>query len=220
MADLKYTYLNPMNGTLVTKYPYNSTTKYTTPSLCYRDSSNTRYVPLITPTGYVDIDNYRYSYDSSVSKSIHCYYNSTEYVVPNKSTAISEYDIPAGTYTPSAFRNLIEQYISNNGNRTVANDFTVKVNGQTISISSGQKVYYAVNSSSPQGMVRSVLFNPSSVPASGFAPPITYNSSSNGFTNGHCYVVYFLTAGFNYTSLGFGGYANYNITVTTGIKFS
>jgi hypothetical protein len=74
--------------------------------------------------------------------------------------------------------------------------------------------------SSPQGMVRSVLFNPSSVPASGYAPPTAYNSSTSGFTNGHCYVVYFQTGGYGYTSTSFNNYANYNITIGTGINFS
>ena len=135
----------------------------------------------------------------------------------NDSETVSYYDIPAGTYTPSAFRALIEQYISENGNRTVANAFTVTVNGQTISVSANQKIYYQVNSSSPQGFARAVYFG--TIPSSTGAPEMTYSQSSNGFTNGKCYVVYNEGGGFLWT-VCFAAYANYNITVGTGIKFS
>lgn len=127
------------------------------------------------------------------------------------------YNIPAGTYTPSAFRSLIEQYISNNGNRTCSNTFTAKVNGQTITVNSGSKIYYQVLSSSPQGNARSVYFG--KAPESGFAPAISNNSSTKGFTNGKAYVVYNYGGGFTWTE-AYKNYANYSITIGTGINFS
>ena len=191
------------------------TSKVTTPSICYRQNDTTYYIPLLENGASAIIGGYTYSVSG---KTICCRYNNKTYKSATNRTM--NYDIPAGTYTPSAFRNLIEQFISNNGNRSVLNSFTVKVNNQTVSVSAGQKIYYTVNGSSPQGYVRSVWFNPSSAPSSGSAPTIEYNNGSNGFTNGHCYVVGFTTSGYNYASTAFNNYSNYSITVTTGIKFS
>jgi hypothetical protein len=193
------------------------TAKHSTITIQISDGSNT-YHALTDGAGFSSYkeNGIKYFYNSS-KPSIHSVSGGA---TCNAFNDYSSYDIPPGTYTPSAFRTLIEQYISNNGNRTVANAFTVTVNGQTITVSAGQKVYYTVNSSSPQGMVRSVLFNPSSVPASGYAPPAAYNSSTNGFTDGHCYVVYFSAGGYDYTRTSFNNYVNYNITIGTGINFS
>lgn len=204
------------SGASTASYFAGSTTKYTTPSLCYYDGA-TKYIPLITKTGSVDIGNYRYTYDSSGAKTIHCYYNNTEYVVPNTQTPISAYNIPAGTYTPSAFENLIKNYISTNGSRTVKNAFTVTVNGQTISVSAGATVYYTQQSSSPLGFIRSVGFGPFT--SGGTQPILADSSPSNGFSSGRRYIVYNAGGGYAYT-VAFAGYANYNITVGTGINFN
>lgn len=58
--------------------------------------------------------------------------------------AIWELDvsISAGTYSPSAFKNLISQFIAKNGNRTVKNEFTATVNNQTITVPANAKIYY------------------------------------------------------------------------------
>lgn len=170
-------------------------------------------VPLLTSREQ-RIGSYIYK---APSPTICIRHNNTTYYCARSREAISEYDIPAGTYTPSAFRALIEQYISNNGNRTVANAFTVTVNGQTVSVSANQKIYYQVNNSSPQGLARAVYFG--TTPSSTGAPEMDYSNASNGFTNGKCYVVYNASAGFQFT-VCFKGYSNYNITVGTGIKFS
>ena len=50
--------------------------------------------------------------------------------------------IPAGTYSPGAFKNLISQFITKNGNRTVKNEFTATVNNQTITVPANAKIYY------------------------------------------------------------------------------
>lgn len=161
-------------------------------------------------------NNIKYFYNSA-KPTIHAMSGSTSCNAYNDSETVSEYDIPAGTYTPSAFRALIEQYISFNGNRTVENSFTVTVNGQTISVSANQKIYYQVSSSSPQGTARAVYFGTTPSPTG--APELAYNNASTGFTNGKCYVVYNSGGGFLWT-ICFRVCSIYNITVTTGIKFS
>lgn len=50
--------------------------------------------------------------------------------------------IPTGTYSPSAFINLISQFITKNGNRTVKNEFTATVNNQTITVPANATIYY------------------------------------------------------------------------------
>lgn len=144
MADLRYNYTNPQLGTPVTKTPFNSTTRYTTPSICYYDGTDIRYVPLIPPTGSVDINGYRYSYDSSdpiYNKTIHCYYNDTEYVVPNKSEQIINYDFPAGTYVGQYAYNSIGSAISNNSYRTLKYDVTITHQGTTRTWPAGTRMY-------------------------------------------------------------------------------
>lgn len=170
-------------------------------------------VPLLTSREQT-IGSYIYK---APSPTICVRHNDTTYYCARSREAVSEYDIPAGTYTPSAFRALIEQYISNNGNRTVANAFSVTVNGQTISVSANQKIYYQVNSSSPQGAARAVYFG--KTPSSTGAPEMYSCIPSTGFTDGKCYVVYNSGGGFQLTNC-FSSYSNYNITVGTGINFS
>ena len=50
--------------------------------------------------------------------------------------------IPAGTYSPSAFKNLISQFITKNGNRSVKSEFTATVNNQTITVPANATIYY------------------------------------------------------------------------------
>lgn len=222
MSDLKFTYLNPQYGTLVSKTPFNSTTRYTTPSICYIKNGTVNYVPLITITGSVDIDGYRYTYDDTdpiLNKTIHCYYNDTEYVVPNKSEQIINYDIPAGTYTPSAFESLISTFIGRNNRRKVANDFSVTVGGAhagTIQCLAGSYIGYSnPKTSTYAAKPHCVHFN-----YTGTADQFTYAPSwaeSLNFKTYGRYITYAVT-GQNFYN--FNDYANYPITVTTGIKFT
>lgn len=222
MSDLKFTYLNPQNGTLVSKTPFNSTTRYTTPSICYSKNGTINYIPLITTTGYVDIDGYRYSYDSSdpiYNKTLHCIYNGVEYVVPNKSEQLI--DIPAGTYTPSAFESLISTFIGRNTKRQVANDFSVTVGGGagrgTVQCLAGSYIGYSNPTMSTYAAnPHSVRFN-----YNGTAANLTRHpdwSSGLYFRNNGIYITYAVT-GQSYNNYNFNGYANFNIEVTTGIKF-
>ena len=195
------------------------TANHTPFTIAVSDGSNTYHA--LTDGGggspYTE-NNIKYFYNSA-KPSIHAISGGgSPCNIFNDSETVSQYDIPAGTYTPSAFRALIEQYISNNGSRTCANAFTATVNGQTITVSSGTTISYQVNSSSPQGYARAVYFGGNLGRGTG-APEYYYNSSSRGFTDGKCYVVYNAGGAFVWTTQ-FALYANYNITIGTGIKFN
>lgn len=126
------------------------------------------------------------------------------------------YAIPAGTYTPSAFRSLISQYISPNRTRKCANAFTAKVNNQTISVSSGQTIAYKHCGASP--------WIGTFVDFSGSTSNVNAYSASNSFTGSKAYCVGLSNP--SETGGGTGSYnnmfhsfANYSITITTGISF-
>ena len=185
------------------------------PKLVYYYNGTKWYYPLITPTSILTWDGYKYSYDRSVGDTFGVGLSNTKYVVPNKRVSAINYDIPAGTYSPSTFQNLIKSFISNNGNRTVSNSFSVTVNGQTLSISSGTRIWYVTQGSSPW-YARAVCFGQSWFQAASC-------QSGNGFSTYKAYIVetspsndYINSICFN---LVFRGYAYYNITVSPGIKF-
>ena len=185
------------------------------PKLVYYYNGTKWYYPLIKPGSTLTWGGYKYSYDRSVGDTFGIGLSNTKYVVPNKRVSAGNYDIPAGTYSPSTFQNLIKSFISNNGNRTVSNSFSVTVNGQTLSISSGTRIWYVTQGSSPW-YARAVCFGTSWFQAaccqsgSGFSTYKAYiveTSPSNDYTSDICF------------NLVFRGYAYYNITVSPGIKF-
>ena len=124
--------------------------------LVYYYNGTKWYYPLIEPTSRLTWDGYIYSYDRSLGDTFGVGLSGTKYVVPNKRVSTQTYDIPAGTYTTSTFENLITSFISRNGSRTVKNSFSVVVNGQTYSVSSGSSIYYT---SQYGGQARFVCFN-------------------------------------------------------------
>lgn len=102
-------------------------------------------------------------------------------------------NIPAGTYSPSAFKNLISQFITKNGNRTVKNEFTATVNNQTITVSANAKVYYNASYSG----VEQIGFDSTS-----------YGTIGNNFEKFKHYII------FAEESLGsMQNYVNYPITI-------
>lgn len=183
-----------------------TTNKVTTPSICYYQNG-TKYVPLITKTGSVNIGNMKWTY-TTVRPTIHVVYNNTEYVVPNDSQALP-YDIPAGTYSPSTFENLISNYISQNGSRTVKNSFTVTVDGQTYNVPAGRAICYT---SQYAGVARFVTFSGKQRSSDQF--------ELKKFSNQGVYCVYWKRNNTGASGQG-DTYYNFNITVGTGgIKFS
>ena len=173
----------------------------TSPKLAYYDGIRRLYYPLIKPTSTLTWNGYIYSYDKSVGDTFGIALDNTKYVVPNKRVVVS-YDIPAGTYSPSTFENLIKSFIAQNGSRTVSNSFSVEVNGQTYSVPAGRAIYYTYQYS---GEARFVCFNGS---------PRGYTSFEQSFSNG-IYCTYW-----SYSQTQGDRYYQYNIKVNTGINFS
>lgn len=175
------------------------------PKLVYYYNGTKWYYPLITPTSTLTWGGYVYSYDRSVGDTFGISLSNTKYVVPNKRVSASTYDIPAGTYSPSTFENIIKSFISKNGSRRVSNSFSVEVNGQTYSVPAGRAIYYTYQYS---GRARFVCFNGSPRGSLGF-------ERSNAFTQYGTYCTYW-----SYTQYQGDRYYQYSIRVNTGINFA
>lgn len=187
-----------------------SNTKITSPSLAYYYSGTKWYYPLITPTGSFTYQGYIYSYDRSVGDTFGISLSNTKYVVPNKRVAAVSYDIPAGTYSPSAFKNLIDKYISpNNGSRRVSNSFTATVNNQTINVKANTTIYNENNESSGWSVLSyGVNFSGSYINAGNAFS----SGTAHSFRDNKVYITQ--SKGISY----FDNYMHYYITVS-GIKF-
>ena len=171
------------------------------PKLGYYYNGTKWYYPLIEPGSTLTWGGYKYSYDRSVGDTFGIGLSNTKYVVPNKRVSAQTYDIPAGTYTPSAFENLIKSFISQNGSRAVSNSFSVTVNGQTYSVPAGRAICYTYQYS---GSARFVSFNGSQR---------GYIAFEQSFSEG-IYCTYWSLP----QSQG-DSYYQYNIKVNTGISF-
>ena len=187
-----------------------SNQKLTSPGLVYYYSGTKWYYPLITPTGSFTYQGYKYSYDKSVGDTFGIGLSNTKYVVPNKRVSAVTYDIPAGVYSPSAFKNLIDKYIYTNGSRRVANSFNVTVNRQTITVSANTTIWNQNNESSGSSVLTyGVNFSGEYlVPGNCFQGGVAYS-----FTDNKVYITQ--SRGISY----FANYGNYYISVETGIKF-
>ena len=181
------------------------------PKLVYYYNGTKWYYPLIEPTSILTWGGYKYSYDRSVGDTFGISLSNTKYVVPNKRVSAINYDIPAGVYSPSAFKNLIDKYISsNNGSRRVANSFNVTVNRQTITVNANTTIYNENNASSgSSSLTYGVNFSGSYMNAGNCFS--SYTASS--FTGNKVYITQ--SKGISY----FANYSNYYISVETGIKF-
>ena len=172
------------------------------PRLVYYDSGTKYYYPLIKPASTLTWNGYIYSYDKSIGDTFGIGLSNTKYVVPNRRVADVKYDIPAGTYSPSVFENLIKSFIAQNGSRIVYNSFSVEVNGQTYNVPSYRSIYYTYQYS---GQARFVCFNGS---------PRGSIEFQDSFSKG-VYCTYW-----SYASIQGDRYYQYNIKVNTGINFS
>ena len=172
------------------------------PRLVYYDSGTKYYYPLIKPASTLTWNGYIYSYDKSIGDTFGIGLSNTKYVVPNKRVADVKYDIPAGTYSPSVFENLIKSFIAQNGSRIVYNSFSVEVNGQTYNVPSYRSIYYTYQYS---GEARFVCFNGS---------PRGSIQFEQDFSNG-VYCTYW-----SWSDNQGDRYYQYNIKVNTGINFS
>ena len=187
------------------------TSVLTSPKLVYYYNGTKWYYPLIKPTSTLTYNGYIYSYDRSVGDTFGIALDNTKYVVPNKRVQEGSYDIPAGTYSPSTFKSLIDSYISpNNGSRKVSNLFRVTVNGQTITVKANTTIYNENNESSGSShLTYGVNFTGEYlVPGNCFSV-----ATANSFTKYKVYITQ--SRGIPY----FANYMYYNITISTGIKF-
>ena len=180
------------------------------PKLGYFVNGTKWYYPLITPTSTLTWGGYKYSYDRSVGDTFGISLSNTKYVVPNKRVSAINYDIPAGTYSPSAFKNLIDKYIYTNGSRRVANSFIVTVNGQSVAVTENLQIWNQNNESSGWSVLTyGVNFSGSYLNAGNcFTAGV-----ANSFSRNKVYITQ--SRGISY----FERYMYYNITVETGIKF-
>ena len=187
-----------------------SNQKLTSPGLVYYDSGRKWYYPLITPTGSFTYQGYIYSYDRSVGDTFGISLSNTKYVVPNKRVSAVNYDIPAGTYSPSAFKNLIDKYIYTNGSRRVANSFIVTVNRQSVAVTENLQIWSVNNLSSGNGAPSyGVNFSGRYMNAGNAFS----SNTAHSFSNNKVYITQ--SRGISY----FNNYMYFNITVETGIKF-
>ena len=177
------------------------------PKLVYYYNGTKWYYPLITQNATLTWNGYKYSYDRSVGDTFGIGLSGTKYVVPNKRVSAVNYDIPAGTYSPSAFENLITSFIARNGTRNVSNSFSVEVNGQTYSVSSGSSIYYTYQYGGSAGSARFVCFNGSPRGFTQFELP-------GAFAQYGIYCTYW-----SVSQQQGDGYYRYNIKVNTGINF-
>lgn len=175
--------------------------------LAFRYNGSTRYVPAMSTQGTKVLggilNGESWYYDTS-SPTIAFRKNGKTYFCSKSLTTetVISYDIPAGTYSPSTFENLIKSFISKNKSRIVSNSFSVEVNGQTYSVPAGRAIYYTYQYS---GDARFVCFNGSNRGGTTF---------ETGFSKG-VYCTYWEA---NLNSQG-NGYYRYRIRVETGIKF-
>ena len=180
------------------------------PKLVYYYNGTKWYYPLITPTSILTWGGYKYSYDRSVGDTFGISLSNTKYVVPNKRVS-ANYDIPAGVYSPSTFKSLIDSYISpNNGSRKVSNSFNVTVNNQTITVKANTTIYNENNESSGWSVLSyAVNFSGSYLNAGNCFG----SGTAHSFINSKVYITQ--SRGISY----FDNYRNYSITISTGIKF-
>ena len=173
------------------------------PKLVYYYNGTKWYYPLIKPGSTLTWGSYVYSYDRSVGDTFGIGLSNTKYVVLNKRVVVN-YDIPAGTYSPSNFENLIKSFIAQNGSRRVNNSFSVVVNGQTYSVPAGRAIYYTYQYS---GQATFVCFNGS--------PRGSISFQDSTFSQYGVYCTYW-----SYSNTQGDRYYQYNIKVNTGISFS
>ena len=181
------------------------------PKLGYYYNGTKWYYPLILPTSVLTWGGYKYSYDRSVGDTFGIGLSGTKYVVPNKRVSAITYDIPAGTYSPSTFKSLIDSYISpNNGSRRVSNSFKVTVNGQTITVNANTTIYNMNNASSGSSVLSYGVNFSGSYMNAGNAFGV---GTAHSFTNNKVYITQ--SRGISYLA----NYMYYNITISTGINF-
>lgn len=126
----------------------------------------------------------------------------------NAVSTISNASIPAGTYSPSTFRSMIQNFIPANGSRISRYAFSVTVNGGTYNVPAGREIRYCTTNTAGSGTSSSLEI-------------VTFNGENtvqamDSQTFRGTYVVY----GTSYSGYAlFSGYFMFNITVSNDIIF-
>ena len=209
MAEIRFR----KNGTTY-HLDYRATNAPCEQQLAFRYKGSTLYVPAMSTQGTKvlggTLNDVSWYYDTSSPTIAFRKNGKTYYCSKSLTTETISYDIPAGTYSPSAFKNLIDKYISANGSRKVSNSFTATVNNQTITVSANTTIYNVNNSSSGMSFLSYAV---------NFSGNYMYEGSAfivytaNSFINKKVYITQ--SRGIPY----FDRYMYYNITISTGIKF-
>lgn len=102
---------------------------------------------VILPENKFTKEGYKFnSYNTKPDATGIKYMPGENYTLENNVTLYAVWDeeisIPAGTYTPESFRNIISQFISKGGSRTCKNEFTATVNNTTITVPANSTIYY------------------------------------------------------------------------------
>lgn len=165
-----------------------------------------RHTDFFTTTATLDLEidgtKYHIGYRNSVGSSGY----DTVDISNGWLTDVYKPDIAKGTYSPSSFKNLISQFISVNGSRTVSQSFTAIVNKTTVTVPAGGTLYYRHPYTS----------NPD-VYIVGFTSYLENidKAATDTFSSGKTYVVYRSPQ-----SGYFDKYTNYSITLAQDIKFN
>ena len=180
--------------------------------LAFRYNGNTCYVPAMSTQGTKVLggtyNGSSWYYDTS-SPTIAFRKNGKTYYC-SKSLTTERYDIPAGTYSPSTFKSLIDNYISQNGSRRVANSFNVTVNGATVAVTRNLQIWNVNNESSGWSVLSYAVNFSGSYMNAGNA---FSSDTANSFSRNKVYITQ--SRGISY----FERYYQYSITISTGIKF-
>lgn len=179
---------------------FRSTSRITTPSFISVENGTTYYTPALTSRSQTIGD---YIYFASDPTFVGVKNNTTYYAARARITA---YDIPAGTYTPTTFKSLIETYMSVGATRTCANSFTVTLNRVTTTIPAQSVIYYSSFTSGITARLVGFGNNPNSY--------YYHNQVDRSKTTIYCVWCTSSTSNF------YGGYTSYTITIGTGIKFN
>ena len=176
--------------------------------LAFMYIDTTYYVPAMSTQGTKvlggTLDGLSFYYDTS-SPTIAFRKNDKTYYCSKSMTTERAADIPAGTYSPSTFKSLIDSYISQNGSRRVSNSFTASVRGQTITVNANTAIYNVNNSSSGSSTLSyAVNFSGSYM----YAGNAFSSNTAHSFTNNKVYITQ--SKGIPY----FDNYEYYSITVS------
>lgn len=180
------------------------------------DQNGTKHYIPTDGAGYSSYEEYeddgmlfKYYYSPS-TPSLHTVTAGGEILNAFNKVSVTSWGIPEGTYSPLIFEGLIRQFISINGSRYCLNAFTAKVNGITYNVPRGQPIKYRTTNTAGSGTkstLRIVTFNDRTYADAGDA--------GQNFVG--TYVVYASNLS---GSAQFGAYANYSITIGTGIRFN